>query len=334
MVVAKYPATYGHTTVINNLCVGLNKIGFRTAIGAFSFDEEPPQGIEKVILNKKELLSKGADSLDFDIIHPHQARVIYYLLFKKTRKPIVFHYHAAATKIQEINLVIMMALFKKKIAKTICVSQKALNHLQGLAGKCNSVIIYNGSDTNFYNPNLPKPYRKGEPQLLFVSVLRPYKKAGKLIDAMPELLKKFPKAYLQIVGAGQDFEMLKQKIKQLGLENSVELAGRVTDDELRLRYSSCDLYISASTNEHCPVPTFEAMACGKPLVLSNLESHEEIIKASNAGLTFAGDSDICQKIEEVYKNLKTYGDNALNFSKNYDWSSICKQVETVYEEIK
>ena len=121
MVVAKYPATYGHTTVINNLCAGLNKMGHRAAIGAFSFDEEPPYNIEKVKLSKWKLLTSGVKYLDFDIIHPHQARVMYYLLFKKPTKPIVLHYHAAATKIQEINAKVMMALYKKKISITICV---------------------------------------------------------------------------------------------------------------------------------------------------------------------------------------------------------------------
>jgi glycosyltransferase involved in cell wall biosynthesis len=335
MVVAKYPATYGHTTVINNLCAGLNKMGYRAAIGAFSFDEEPPFNIEKVKLSKKKLLTEGVKYLDFDIIHPHQARVMYYLLFKKPTKPIVFHYHAAATKIQEINLTLMMALYKKRISKTICVSQKALNHLQGLTGKCDAIIIYNGSDTNFYNPNLPKPYKKGEPQLLFVSVLRRYKNAGALVDAMPKLLRKYPKAHLQIVGAGEDYDRLKEKIKQLALENNIEMTGKVTDEELRLRYSSCDLYISASTNEHCPVPTFEAMACGKPLVLSELESHIEIVNASKAGLTFSfsDSSDICRKIDEVYKNEKVYSEHALKFSRNYDWSNICKQVASVYDQI-
>jgi len=103
-IVAKYPATYGHTSVINNLCHGLNELGHKTAIGAFSFDSDPPKGVEKVILKKNELLRSGVASLEYDIIHPHQAQVLYYLLFKKPEKPIVFHYHAASNIIQELNL--------------------------------------------------------------------------------------------------------------------------------------------------------------------------------------------------------------------------------------
>ena len=48
MVVAKYPATFGHTSVINYLCKELTKLGHRVAIGAFSFDSDPPFNIPKV----------------------------------------------------------------------------------------------------------------------------------------------------------------------------------------------------------------------------------------------------------------------------------------------
>ena len=93
MVVAKYPATRGHTTVINNLCKGLSEMGYETAIGAFSFDEDPPFKIKKIILNKTKLLKNGIEYLNYDIIHSHQPRVHYYLLTKNPTKPVVFHYH-------------------------------------------------------------------------------------------------------------------------------------------------------------------------------------------------------------------------------------------------
>lgn len=335
MVVAKYPATYGHTTVINNLCIGLNKIGYKTAIGAFSFDSDPPSNIPKIKLSKFKLLTSGVNYLNFDIIHTHQALVNYYLLSVKPKKPIIQHYHAASNRMQEINAKIMMKLYKKRISKIICVSHKALNHFKELVGECDAIVIYNGVDTEFYNPNLPTPYKKGSPQLLFVSVLRKYKKTGILIDAMSELLKKYPNAYLQIVGNGEDYENMKNKIKEMHLDNNVEMLGKISDEELKLCYSSCDLYISASTHEHCPVPPFEAMGCGKPLVLSDLEGHNEILNLSKAGLKFNLNDkiDICKKIEEVFENKEFFGVNALACAKKYDWANICKQVAQVYEEL-
>ena len=334
-IVAKYPATYGHTSVINNLCHGLNELGHKTAIGAFSFDSDPPKGVKKVILKKNVLLRSGVASLEYDIIHPHQAQVLYYLLFKKPEKPIVFHYHAASNMIQELNLKSSMKLFKKRISKFISVSKKASHHLEEWAGKCDDVVIYNGVDTKFFHPGLEQPYRKGSPQLLFVSVLRKYKKTVDLISAMPELLKTYPKAHLQIVGNGEDFSRLQNIIKKKNLEKNIEMTGRIDDEELRLRYASCDMYVSASTNEHCPVPTFEAMACGRPLVLSELESHMEIINVSKAGLafSFSDNHDLCQKIINVYENKEVFGKDALKFVQNHSLQEFSKRVEEIYNKI-
>ena len=334
-IVAKYPATYGHTSVINNLCHGLNELGHKTAIGAFSFDSDPPKGVKKVILKKNVLLRSGVASLEYDIIHPHQAQVLYYLLFKKPEKPIVFHYHAASNLIQELNLKSSMKLFKKRISKFISVSKKASHHLEEWAGKCDDVVIYNGVDTKFFHPGLEQPYRKGSPQLLFVSVLRKYKKTVDLISAMPELLKTYPKAHLQIVGNGEDFSRLQNIIKKKNLEKNIEMTGRIDDEELRLRYASCDMYVSASTNEHCPVPTFEAMACGRPLVLSELESHMEIINVSKAGLafSFSDNHDLCQKIINVYENKEVFGKDAIKFVQNHSLQEFSKRVEEIYNKI-
>ena len=335
MVVAKYPATRGHTTVINQLCKGLNEMGHETAIGAFSFTEDPPYNIKKIILSKSKLLMYGISYLNFDIIHSHQARVHYYLLSKKPTKPVVFHYHGAANKIQELNFKLSMLLYKNRISKIVSVSKTGIIQMERIVGKVNATVVYNGADTNFFNSELPTPFKKGDPQLLFVSALHKYKNAGILISAMPEILKKFPKADFQIVGGGEDIPNLQELIKKLNLEQKVELCGKVDNEELRLRYSSCDIYISASTFEVCPVPTLEAMSSGKPLVLYNIEPHKEIIELSKAGVLFEklDSSEICNKIEEVYDKKSKFSEIARNFALKYDWKIICNQMSKIYEEI-
>ena len=335
MVVAKYPATRGHTTVINNLCKGLSEIGYETAIGAFSFDEDPPFNIKKIVLNKTKLLKNGIEYLNYDIIHSHQPRVHYYLLTKKPTKPVVFHYHGAANKIQEINFKVSMKLYRKRIKKIISVSKTGVSQIEKVIGSTTADVIYNGADTNFYNTNLPIPYKKGNPQLLFVSALHKYKNAGILINAMSEILKEFPNAHLQIVGDGEDVPNLKKIINKNNLQNNVELAGKIDNEELRLRYSSCDIYLSASTFEVCPVPTLEAMSCGKPLVLFNISPHREMVESSSAGVLFLNLSkkEISNRISEVIKKKEYYSKNARIFAEKHDWKNICLQVAKIYEEI-
>jgi len=335
MIVAKYPATHGHTSVINNLCLELKNLGYDTAIGSFNFDRDPPQGIKKIKLNKIKLLFKGISYLDFDIIHSHQTQVNYFLMMHRSKKPILFHYHGASNKIQEINFKISMLFHRKRFSKILSVSNAGITQMKKLVKKIDSGVLYNGVDTEFYNTNLPAPYKKGDPQLLFVSALRNYKKSKFLVNSMTTILKRFPKAHLQIVGDGEDSDDLKSLIKQNNLSENVELTGKISDDELRLRYSSCDLYVSASTFEVCPVPTLEAMACGKPLVLYGIEPHREIIENSGAGVIFSkhDSSELCDKIEEAYTQKSQYCDSAKNFAQKVSWVNICKKLSSVYESL-
>ena len=336
MVVAKYPPDFGHNTVINNLCKNLNDLGYRTAIGAFSFDSDPPYNIEKVKLNKTKLLISGVDYLNFDIIHSHQPRVNYYLLFRKPNKPIIMHVHGASSTIHILNYKFSMLLFKNRITKTIAVSYSAATKIKQLIGNIPLEVIYNGVDTDFYNPELISNFKKGSPQLLFVSGLRKYKNTKILISMMPKLLEKLPDAHLQIIGDGTEYETLQNFVTNKELEKNVELTGKIIDTEqLRSYYASCDLYISASSLEACPVSPFEAMSCGKPLLLYGIDSHKEIIEFSHAGLVFnsLNEDEICEKIQEVFKNKIHFGKEGRNFVINHSWINVSKLFINLYENL-
>ena len=137
-------------------------------------------------------------------------------------------------------------------------------------------------DTSLFKPGLEEKFRKGKPQFLFVGNLYEHKNVEELILAMKELIKLYPKAYLQIVGYGQSYDFLKRFITKLKLEDHVELVGRVSGDELPYRYASCDAYVTASRWELFGVPLLEAMACGKPVVASSILPHMDLLTKSKA----------------------------------------------------
>jgi glycosyltransferase involved in cell wall biosynthesis len=87
--------------------------------------------------------------------------------------------------------------------------------------------------------------------------------------------------------------------------------------------------------EVCPVPTLEAMACGKPLALLDIEPHKEIVEISKAGLTFSlnDELDFVKKIDHVYKNKMVYGDNARKFAVAHNWDAICRELTEIYGKL-
>jgi glycosyltransferase involved in cell wall biosynthesis len=77
------------------------------------------------------------------------------------------------------------------------------------------------------------------------------------------------------------------------------------------------------------------MACGKPLVLSKLESHVEILDDSKAGLafSFSNNDDLCDKMDKVFQDRITLGNNAIKFADKHNLEKFCERVEEVYLNI-
>src|SRR5919106_528600 len=216
MVVSGYRVS-GHQTVINNLCSGLYKLGYNVAIGAFSFDQDLPDNIEMVNLKNFILKSSrySSNRYDFDIIHSHQPKLNYYSFL--TQKPFIFHYHGASNRIQKISLKVSSYLCRNKISKIIGISNAAINDLRNILGEfifstlSSSVIVNCGVDTRYYHMGLPRPYKMGDPQLLFVGNLYPHKNVIRIIKAIPKIIKFYPEVHFQIVGNGEEYQNLENE---------------------------------------------------------------------------------------------------------------------------
>lgn len=83
---------------------------------------------------------------------------------------------------------------------------------------------------------------------------------------------------LVFLGEGIMRSKLSQRIVSLGLQKQVELTGMVPRDQVFQYFSRADLFVSASRGEGLPVAVMEAMACRRPVVLSNIAPHFEIVK--------------------------------------------------------
>jgi len=333
MFVHTYYGVGGNTTVMNQLCQGLNELGHKTAIGAFNFQQKPPSGINMVKLNRIGKLLPKVYEDEFDIIHSHQTLANYSSLF--TSKDFIFHYHGAATLLQKLNLKFSMLLCKHKIKKIISVSKTGVKQLNQILGKIHADVIYNGVSTDFFCPGLTTPFKIGSPQLLFVGNLYPKKNVGLLLEFITKLLPIYPKIHLQIVGSGPEFEKLSNLMKDLSLEKNVQLVGRIDNEELRLRYSSCDFYISASQFEVHPVPIMESLSSGKPVFLSDISPHEEILDLSNSGMLFSV-NDLEKAIDnfsELIDKKESFSKNARSFALNYDWKKVCERLSNIYESL-
>ncbi len=78
-------------------------------------------------------------------------------------------------------------------------------------------------------------------------------------------------------GKGWMFESIFEQVKALGLENRVHFPGFVDDADLPALYSAADLFAYVSLYEGFGLPLLEAMACGTPVIASNVSSLPEVV---------------------------------------------------------
>lgn len=107
------------------------------------------------------------------------------------------------------------------------------------------------------------------PRVLFVGRLVPYKGVDVLIDAMVDV-----RATCLIVGDGPLRASLEARAAARGVSARVRFLGGVSDAELAAHLHACDLFVlpSVTRQETFGVVQLEAMACGRPVVSTNLET--------------------------------------------------------------
>ncbi len=116
--------------------------------------------------------------------------------------------------------------------------------------------------------------RHGERTILFLGVLRYYKGLGVLIRAMARVTGR-----LLIAGQGPQRAALEALTRELGLTDRVSFLGEVSESERRRLLHACDVFVlpSIDRSEAFGIAQLEAMACGKPVVSSDLPTGVRLV---------------------------------------------------------
>ena len=121
---------------------------------------------------------------------------------------------------------------------------------------------------------LLKQYRLKPEQPVILTVARltkseRYKGYDKILQVIPQFRDIIPDLHYIIVGKGDDIPRIEQLIAQLGLQDSVTLAGFIPDTQLCDYYNLCDVFAMPSKKEGFGIVYLEALACGKPVLAGN-----------------------------------------------------------------
>jgi glycosyltransferase involved in cell wall biosynthesis len=126
-----------------------------------------------------------------------------------------------------------------------------------------------------------RPLRK----ITVVANLRKEKGHDVLIDAAPEILRHFPDASFDVVGAGAELEALQARANAQGVSDAFTFTGYEADVAQRLK--DADIFVLPSRSEAFPNAILEAMSAGLPIVASAVGGILELIQDGRTGLLVA-----------------------------------------------
>jgi glycosyltransferase involved in cell wall biosynthesis len=120
--------------------------------------------------------------------------------------------------------------------------------------------------------------------ILFVSTIEPRKNVPTLIRAVWQLKECYKEDVRLVLAGGKGwlFEDAFAVVEELGMGDRVHFLGRVSSDDLLNLYNAAELLAHPAFYEGFGLPPLEAMACGLPVVVSNVASLPEVV--GDAGL--------------------------------------------------
>ena len=175
--------------------------------------------------------------------------------------------------------------------------------------------------------NLPK----GKKIILFVGHLFTRKGVEYLIKAMKIITKKEKNILCLIIGRGDLDSGLRKLASDLDLCGNITFLGMRTNDEVADYMNACDLFVLPSLNEGLPVVLCEALACGKPVVATNVAGTPELVNSDVGFLVKPKDvSELAEKII-LAMNRKWNKKKLLARAAEFSVSASVKKLMKVYE---
>ncbi len=114
--------------------------------------------------------------------------------------------------------------------------------------------------------------------LLYLGTLEPRKNITTLIEAYAQLRATYEREEKLVLAGGKGwlYDSIFERVQQLGLESEVIFPGFVSDTEQLLWYHAASVFVYPSLYEGFGLPVAEALACGVPVVTSNVSSLPEV----------------------------------------------------------
>jgi glycosyltransferase involved in cell wall biosynthesis len=318
------------------------------------------------ILSSTKMINSliGKEDYKFDVVCVNDwlSSIAGNIIKNETKIPVVFHAHSTEWGRSGGSGSEVVTHLENQMAERadhiVTVSEAMSEDLVRHGWKSSKLsVVWNGVDPDKYDPSQIKPEavqkvreRHGVPKdgnmILFIGRLTWVKGVRNLVQAMPSVIKDYPKSKLVILGRGEEQKDILELAERMGVADKVICQFEFVSEPDRIaHYAAADVCIFPSTYEPFGIVSLEAMSLAKPVVVgaNGVVGFKEQVVSSGPdqnGVHVNGNdpADIAWGLKEVLKDparAKQWGENGRKRVLQYfTWRKAAEQTLRVYESLQ
>ena len=292
-------------------------------------------------------LSSALENIKPDIIHAHSHLFLTtFSAVKESKKlglPSVVTVHGVSAErdaftnfAQQSYLCTVGRWIFKNVTRIICLTRSdAYEVMKYGADEAKIRIVPNAVDLNLFKPSKAK---SNDPLFVWVGRFIPEKGLPYLVNATEIVVRECKNAKFILIGDGPMLPLIKKIVRKSGLDDHVKFTGFMGAKLVSHVLSKATAFVFPSLKEGMPKAVLEAMACGLPIVASNISGIDEFVKDEYNGLLVPprNPQALAETIVNVINDKRLATKLGVNARKtvetNHNWNTILNVLDSIYEE--
>ncbi len=306
---------------------------------------------ERFLLPKMALRTSAISRLlrDCHVVHATVEPYAPAAMWAASDKPLIVTGHGSYMRLSQERRWPFNALYGRVFerAHVVCVSHYTESVVHAVLPAAHTSVVNNGVDIERFSYT---PRTKTELKMvLSVGAVKPRKGTLELVRAMAEVRRQIPDAQCVIIGSlTQEIAYVGQiraAIRDLHLEDCVQLLGHVPDETLMRWYRDADIFVVPSMNdgwkfEGYGIVYLEASAAGLPVIGTTENGGEDAIDDGITGLLVPQD-EVAEKLPEAIIHLLTHPELAAQMgaagrakAERQTWNHVTQEMVALYNREK
>lgn len=267
------------------------------------------------------------------LIHLHSANYLLCAFLLKIIFNIPLVVNFGGTDLKRILKFFILKKIVKRVDAILYVSSHMKKDLDSFCPNTKKYYIGNGVDTDFFIPT----NNKNNFNILSIGNFRWQKGYKYLFEAIKNIKEAIPKLKLFIAGGGDEIESYKLLARKLNIDSYVEFLGSISRIEIKNYLHNSHVYVSSSVSEGFPKALIESIACGIPVVVTDVGQSKKIV-SNKLGIVVPPNNSLAlaNALKKILLNnelKKEYRNNCINSRKQFSWKNVISIVEKCYSEI-